>query len=93
MVVLSVGDWWVWCRYAEGHRGSAEIGEHGAVEGLEPAPFGRREIGRQNESGDFVQGVLEADEGFGEYRGPGRDGGRPYKRRELAGRIVEEALA
>jgi hypothetical protein len=48
MVILSVGVWW--CRSgsrgAEGHRGSAEIGEHSAVEGLEPAPFGRREIGR-----------------------------------------------
>jgi hypothetical protein len=40
-----------------------------------------------------VQGVLEADERFGERGGPGRDGGRPDERRELAGRIVEEALA
>jgi hypothetical protein len=96
MVVLSVGVWCCsrsWSRYAEGHRGPAEVGEHGAVESLEPAPFRRREVGRQGEGGDFVQGVLEADERFGEHRGPGRDGGRPDERRELAGRIVEETLA
>jgi hypothetical protein len=95
MVVLSVGVWWCrsGSRYAEGHRGPAEVGEYGAVEGFESAPLRRREIGRQGEGGDFVQGVLKADERFGERRGPGRDSGRPDERRELAGRIIEEALA
>lgn len=94
MGVLSVDVGWVnRCGYAEGHRGPAEVSEYGAVERLEAAPLGRCEVSRQSEDGDFVQGLLKADQRFGEYRGLGGDGGRPNGRRKLAGRIVQKPLA
>jgi len=76
-------------RDADGHGDATELALHGAVDGLEPASLGRRQIRRQGEGAELAQSLLEASQRELQCRSPGRERVRGTPRREHGQRIVE----
>jgi hypothetical protein len=76
-------------RGADGHGGAAELSEHGAVDGLEPATVGWRKLRWHGEGVELAQGLLEASQRELQRRSSGRERGRSTPRRECGQRIVE----
>jgi hypothetical protein len=76
-------------RGAGSHGGATELALHGAVDGLEPASLGRRQIRRQGEGAELAQSLPEASQGELQGCGAGRQRLRGTPRRERGQRIVE----
>jgi hypothetical protein len=75
---------------AGGHGGAPELDDHGAVDGLEPAALGRRQLRRHGEGVELAQGLLKAKKRELQRRGPGRERVRgTTSRRERGQRVVE----